>query len=55
MQGRALDRGALAKELGDALWCLAIAARCIEMPLSEVAARNLEKLRERHPEGFEAR
>lgn len=55
MQGRALDRDALAKELGDALWCLAIVARCLEMPLSVVAARNLEKLRDRHPGGFEAR
>ncbi|MEO7455307.1 MAG: MazG nucleotide pyrophosphohydrolase domain-containing protein, partial [Gemmatimonadaceae bacterium] len=25
MQGRALDRDAVVKELGDALWCLAIA------------------------------
>jgi len=55
MQGRELDRDALARELGDALWCLAIAARCIDLPLSEVAARNLAKLRERHPNGFEAR
>lgn len=55
MQGRALDRDALAKELGDVLWCLAVAARCIDMPLSEIASRNLAKLRERHPNGFEAR
>lgn len=55
MQGRVLDRDALARELGDALWCLAIAARCIDMPLSEVAARNLEKLRSRHPNGFETK
>lgn len=55
MQGRELDREALARELGDALWCLAIAARCIDLPLSDVAARNLDKLRKRHPNGFEAR
>lgn len=53
MQRRTLDRDALARELGDALWCLAIAARCIDLPLSEVAARNLDKLRARHPQGFE--
>ena len=53
MQGRPLDRDALAKELGDALWCLTIAARCIGVPLSDVAARNLEKLRARHPQGFD--
>ena len=55
MQGRALDRDALATELGDALWCLAVAARCLDIPLSEVAARNLDKLRQRHPNGFESR
>ena len=55
MQGRELDRDALARELGDALWCLAIAARCVDLPLSEVAARNLDKLRKRHPNGFEAK
>jgi NTP pyrophosphatase (non-canonical NTP hydrolase) len=55
MQAHALDRDALATELGDALWCLAVAARCIDMPLSEVAARNIEKLRRRHPSGFEPR
>jgi len=55
MQGRALDRDAVVKELGDALWCLAVAARCIDMPMSEVAARNAEKLRRRHPNGFEPR
>lgn len=53
MQGRALDRDALTKELGDALWCLAIVARCIGVPLSEVASLNLEKLRQRHPDGFD--
>lgn len=52
MQGRTLDRDALARELGDALWCLAITARCIDLPLSEVAERNLAKLRQRHPNGF---
>jgi NTP pyrophosphatase (non-canonical NTP hydrolase) len=52
MQGRPLDREAVARELGDALWCIAIVARSIDVPLSEVAARNLEKLTGRHPDGF---
>lgn len=54
MQGRALDRDAVVEELGDALWCLAIAARTLGVPLSEVARVNEEKLRARHPLGFDA-
>ena len=54
MQQRALDRDAITRELGDALWCLAIAARTLEIPLSEVARVNEEKLRTRHPSGFRA-
>jgi NTP pyrophosphatase (non-canonical NTP hydrolase) len=54
MQGRALDRVAVVKELGDALWCLAIAAHTLGVPLSEVARVNEEKLRARHPRGFDA-
>ncbi|HEX9484566.1 MAG TPA: nucleoside triphosphate pyrophosphohydrolase family protein [Gemmatimonadaceae bacterium] len=52
MQGRALDRDALARELGDALWCVAIAARTLGIPLSDVARANEEKLRLRYPRGF---
>jgi NTP pyrophosphatase (non-canonical NTP hydrolase) len=54
MQGRELDREAVAKELGDALWCIAIVARTLDVPLSEVAARNVEKLTARYPHGFPA-
>lgn len=53
MQGRALDRNAVVEELGDALWCLAIAAHTLGVPLSEVARVNEEKLRARHPLGFD--
>ncbi len=52
MQGKARDRDAMVKELGDALWCLAIAARSIGVSLSEVASVNEAKLRARHPKGF---
>jgi NTP pyrophosphatase (non-canonical NTP hydrolase) len=54
MQGRALDRDAVVNELGDALWCLAIAARALGVPLSEVARVNEAKLRARHPDGFDS-
>ena len=52
LQGRPLDRDAVVEELGDALWCLAIAAKTVGVTLSGVAMKNEEKLRARHPEGF---
>jgi NTP pyrophosphatase (non-canonical NTP hydrolase) len=54
LQGKQLDRDAVIAELGDALWCLAIAAQSLGVPLSGVAIRNEEKLRDRHPDGFTA-
>ena len=54
MQGRPLDRERLREELGDALWCLTVAAQSAGIPLEEVAAANLEKLKARHPDGFKA-
>jgi NTP pyrophosphatase (non-canonical NTP hydrolase) len=49
LQGRPLDRDAVTLELGDALWCLAIAADTLGVSLADVARRNVEKLRSRHP------
>ena len=49
MQGRTLDREAVVLELGDALWCLTIAADTLGVPLGDVAGRNVAKLRQRHP------
>ena len=49
LQGRALDRDALALELGDALWCVAITADTLGISLEAVARRNVDKLRVRHP------
>jgi NTP pyrophosphatase (non-canonical NTP hydrolase) len=50
--GHPLDRQRLTRELGDALWCLAAAATCLDLRLDEVAAENLEKLQHRYPEGY---
>lgn len=47
------DRKANAKELGDVLWYLAIAAHANGFRLSEVAKMNIEKLRARYPAGFD--
>ena len=52
--GHPLDRDRLAKELGDALWCLAALATSLDLSLDAVADANLAKLRARYPEGFSA-
>jgi NTP pyrophosphatase (non-canonical NTP hydrolase) len=50
--GHALDREAIGKELGDALWCLAAVATSLGATLDDVAAKNLEKLQRRYPTGY---
>jgi NTP pyrophosphatase (non-canonical NTP hydrolase) len=54
MQGRPLDPARLTEELGDALWCIATVAHALDIPLSDVARANVEKLHARHPERFDA-
>lgn len=41
------DRDAIVKELGDVLWYIAGIARYLDVPLSEVARVNVEKLEDR--------
>jgi NTP pyrophosphatase (non-canonical NTP hydrolase) len=55
LQNKALDKDAVVKELGDALWCIAIAADSLGIRLSEVAEANEAKLRARYPDGFPTR
>ncbi|HEV7991206.1 MAG TPA: nucleoside triphosphate pyrophosphohydrolase family protein [Gemmatimonadaceae bacterium] len=50
MRGRTLDRDAVALELGDALWCLSVAADTLGVSLQDVARLNIEKLRLRYPD-----
>ena len=50
--GHELNREALIKELGDVAWYLAEAAAALDMDLSDVFERNIEKLKKRYPEGF---
>ena len=54
-QGHELDKEHLAKELGDIAWYLAECAFALEIPLEDILAANIEKLKKRYPEGFEAR
>jgi NTP pyrophosphatase (non-canonical NTP hydrolase) len=51
-QAHPLDGVRLAKELGDALWCLAAVADAAGLSLDALAEGNLAKLRARYPEGF---
>ena len=53
-QGHDLDKAKLAKELGDIAWYLAEAATALDMPLEQILAANIEKLRRRFPAGFSA-
>ena len=48
-----LDREKLIKELGDVAWYLAEAATALDIPLSEIFEKNIEKLKSRYPEGFD--
>ncbi len=52
-QGHDLDKEKLIKELGDIAWYLAEAATGLNIDLSEVLRRNLEKLHARYPQGFD--
>lgn len=53
MQGHELDKEHLIKELGDVAWYLAEAATALDVPLETVLQGNLDKLRQRFPNGFE--
>ncbi len=49
-----LDREHLAKELGDVAWYLAVSADALGYTLEEILQMNVDKLRVRYPNGFEA-
>lgn len=53
-QGHELDKEKLAKELGDVAWYLAATAHAIGYTLEEVMQGNIDKLKKRYPDGFEA-
>jgi NTP pyrophosphatase (non-canonical NTP hydrolase) len=50
--GHDMDRVAMAKELGDIGWYLAVAAHKLGFTLEDVLQANLDKLTDRYPEGF---
>ena len=50
--GHELDLTKLAKELGDVLWYVAALATMHGLKLDDIATTNINKLRERFPNGF---
>ena len=53
-QGHELDKEKLAKELGDIAWYLAESATALDLNLEDGFQANIEKLKKRYPEGFDA-
>lgn len=53
-QNHEFDREHLAKELGDIAWYLAIAADAIGYDLETILKMNVDKLKARYPDGFNA-
>lgn len=51
-QGHDLDDEKLIKELGDVAWYLAEAATAMNVDLSEILEKNIKKLENRFPDGF---
>lgn len=51
-QGHNLDDEKLIKELGDVAWYLAEAATALNVDLSEILEKNIKKLENRFPDGF---
>ena len=54
-QGHEIDKAHLAKELGDIAWYLAEAATALDIPLEDIFQSNIDKLKNRYPEGFETK
>lgn len=51
-QGHEIDPQHLKKELGDLLWMAAELCTAMDWTLEDVAQMNIDKLKERYPEGF---
>lgn len=53
-QGHELCQDDVVEELGDALWYAAILCEGIGLSMEEVMQKNIEKLKKRYPNGFDA-
>jgi NTP pyrophosphatase (non-canonical NTP hydrolase) len=50
--GHDIDKETLAEELGDVIWYVAEAASALGIRMGEIGQQNIDKLRQRYPEGF---
>lgn len=53
-QGHPLDKQKIAEELGDVAWYLALGCTLIGYDFEAVLQMNVDKLRKRYPDGFDA-
>lgn len=53
-QGHELDKDKIIDELGDVMWYIAEICTALDVSIAEVAELNIEKLKERYPDGFES-
>lgn len=53
-QGHEFDKEHMKKELGDCLWMIAEACEALDFSMDDVMQLNIDKLKARYPEGFEA-
>ena len=54
LQGKPIDVRDLELEIGDVLWMLAELCDVYNLSLGEVAGANIDKLKKRYPNGFDA-
>ena len=52
-QGHEMDYGKIMDEAGDVCWYIALLASALNVPLEEIMLRNVRKLMERYPDGFD--
>lgn len=48
------DKEHMIKEMGDVMWYMALLAHSLDVNLSEVLEKNIEKLKKRYPDGFDS-
>lgn len=51
--GHPMNKEHLMEEIGDTLWNLSVLAHIADVTLEDIAHYNINKLRERYPDGFD--